>query len=539
MGSGATKPQKGHEGAEAPKLEVHDLETLVIELGKDGSSLESGTSKPISQVEQVFVVIDPRAAYLESQAQCLNDPKMLRALLKGGGGRTKLKVFVLVPTPTSSKAHLLNSHIGAMFLGHWAGEDHCFIRADDYYHNGDAIMKAMAEEGKRFYPKEEAGNMKAMVTHVADTLWKIRAWVHWCVGIGLEEGEVSPTSVLEKLGPVFDDESLGLPLIGELAPKDGVGTHAFHATEMKAAFLTFSEESAGRVRDTCGGLSDNLQVWTVTDEHLQQAGNDLDEEELGGIAGEKTAHPVFFAYPPDLVGSGSEPSLLVRFIVKWRECKPCDPMWVVLLDADVDAFKANLWLVPVVHQLIENVDFVIFATDAEAKDAASIFLKTKYPDPYVAQMCNMQMIPFPRLHFFTLGTAIGGAALEDEEIFLPAVTVGPPAGNAALPPVEKFKSKSPFFYQGFENHERVIYGADEFPGVSIITPAKLLCSIFSGVCEKLTETCGEELTWAGAFGEDFAERENMELVEASANLSDLCAEFQQYLDANTDEPAEE
>lgn len=101
---------------------------------------------------------------------------------------------------------------------------------------------------------------------------------------------------------------------------------------------------------------------------------------------------------------------------------------------------------------------------------------TKNPETSVARTSMFQLVPFPRLHFYTLGTAIDGVDLEDGEILLPAVTVGPGAGNKALPAVEKF-STSPFISRGFPNYERVIPVADDFAGVSLIMPTKLLRSI--------------------------------------------------------------
>merc|ERR1711920_166264 len=213
---------------------------------------------------------------------------------------------------------------------------------------------------------------------------------------------------------------------------------------------------------------------------------------------------------------------------------------VVLVDESVDAFRQNLWLVPTLHCLLENADMVLFATDGELKDAAGFFTKAKYPEADIAKTAMLQLIPFPRLHFYTLGTAVGGAELQDREVLLPGVTVGPPAGAENFPPIDKFKVEDNcFIFPEFPatNHELVIPGAPDFSGASLITPAKLLISIFQGVVQNMRDKCGEDvqLNWKGAFGEDFGE-ECGELTEAASNLEDLCSEHEQYLECSISPP---
>ena len=51
------------------------------------------------------------------------------------------------------------------------------------------------------------------------------------------------------------------------------------------------------------------------------------------------------------------------------------------------------------------------------------------PGEAVEHLSVMQLAPFPRLHFFTLSTALGvPQALEDGEVLTPAVTVGTKGG---------------------------------------------------------------------------------------------------------------
>jgi len=297
---------------------------------------------------------------------------------------------------------------------------------------------------------------------------------------------------------------------------------AIIATEVPTVFLTFSEDSAAAFGEKCEGA----EMLIVTDELLEKTANGELEGELGGI-GTEDADPVLLVGPADLVSPPDGPSLFVKFVTTLREANPSSTLCVVLADESLDAHKENLWLLLAVHCLIENADVVIFATNDEVTDVYSFFMKARYERSDIGKLAMLQLIAFPRLHFFTMGTAIGGAELEDGEILFPAVTVGPEAGNEALPAVEKFKTAdNPFIFPDLP-HERVIPGEDDFAGASLIVPVKLLTSIFTAVCENLAGKCEDGPSWAAAFGEEF-ERDDEQLVEASSNLQDLCSEFTQY-----------
>merc|ERR1719270_443890 len=199
-----------------------------------------------------------------TEVQCLNDPQLLRKIMLGGGGKTQLKIFLLVPSASSSKAHLMNAHMAVFWMGHWLSQETApsFIRTDDYFHNGDAIMKAMVNQGKAVYPAEEVGNMKAVFEAVAKCTWPKRAYVHWPIGAGQEEAEVCADDILGKIGPIFGDEANVLARIGEAAPADGVATQAVLASGIKPAFLTFSEEMAGKLKEVCP----DVESFQVTEE---------------------------------------------------------------------------------------------------------------------------------------------------------------------------------------------------------------------------------------------------------------------------------
>lgn len=518
---GQATPQKDN----APNL---CGDTLVIEVGTDGEAIERGVG--IADAQQIFVVIDPRAGRSISDVKFLNDIELLRKVLIGGGGKTLLKIFVLVPSATSSKAHLMNAHIAVMWLGHWSQQNPCFIRTDDYYHNGDSIMRAMVEGDKRVYPAEEAENMHALIEAVAQGMWTKRAYVHAPVARGFQEEDVDVETILDEVGFLFCAEQ-SLPRVGDAPPDHDIATLAVIAKNHEVKFLVFSEASEASFAERTTSRRD--EMWASEGDGMLRVTEDMLADDLGAGLGDlatETACVVLFVGSADLPRSADGPALFVRCITRLRSLKPGLPICVALIDENVEAFKQNLWLVPVLPCLIESANFVIFASTDEVKDVAGFFTKTRYFKSDVASLTMLQLIIYPRLHFYTLGTAIGGAELEDAEIFLPAVTVGPADGNRALPANSKFRlDNNPFIFQGFPNHERVIPGTEDFSGVSLIAPAKLLVSIFSGVCDGLAGRCeGGGLTWKDAFGEDFqGVYKDSELADALADLKVLCTELTQ------------
>ena len=95
-------------------------------------------------------------------------------------------------------------------------------------------------------------------------------------------------------------------------------------------------------------------------------------------------------------------------------CFPHYLSMVVLINEDYASFAAEKWLVPALPSLMNNADGVIFATQAEIAQVAAFFTKSAASEA-VEQLVAMQLVPFPRLHFFTLSTALG-QELRDGEV---------------------------------------------------------------------------------------------------------------------------
>lgn len=256
-------------------------------------------------------------------------------------------------------------------------------------------------------------------------------------------------------------------------------------------------------------------------------------EAIGGLFGPdaKQKYAVLLADPEDLAVTPENMVYMPRMAAlmnKYRQEYPDHCLMVVLFDEDFDKFAENKFLTLAIHQLVENSDATLFATQAEVPQVAGFLLGAKHPTEHVVHANIMQQVPYPRLHFFTLSTAMG-QDLEDGEIITPAVTVGPAVSGL---PVEKFSFKnrySPFFLtnEAFQPlTERLVLGAEDAVSATVIQPAKLLGKLF-------TSAIPSEASWVDRFGEGYEEWENGELVESGMNCSDLCAEYQQYLTVDT------
>ena len=96
--------------------------------------------------------------------------------------------------------------------------------------------------------------------------------------------------------------------------------------------------------------------------------------------------------------------------------------------------------------LIEEADFAIFATYDELPQVGQFFTQAWHRQEHMGRVLCQQQVPFPRLHFFTMASAMG-QPLQDGEILVPAVTVGE-AGQSGIP-VEKYQwhgPRSPFIF---------------------------------------------------------------------------------------------
>ena len=214
MGSGASTA--GNE-----QMNVNGVDTVIVELF-NGDFTCRGSSKPVDEAMKeaglVLLVIDPRKV-INYVGKGL-DPEV----------RSKTKPFFLMPSTTSSSACLamLETSLHFFMLPTWGvlaegasiKDAVSFVRVDDYVAYGDQVIVALAASGKRVYPAEEAGSMRGFielleelnVNEMADEpdeppewsgprsqfmakLYSKRAWCHWAVGLGAEEGGIMDAQV--------------------------------------------------------------------------------------------------------------------------------------------------------------------------------------------------------------------------------------------------------------------------------------------------------------------------------------------------------
>ena len=127
----------------------------------------------------------------------------------------------------------------------------------------------------------------------------------------------------------------------------------------------------------------------------------------------------------------------------------------------------------------------------ELATAVSAFSQTRQPGECIG-LHLYYMALYPRIHFFTLSSAMG-ERLADGEILVPAVSIGPVAGrlrdgwlNLGLSGwAAKFQQGH--FGVGGRPIEQVIEGAPGFAGASFIMPHVLVGKIFGRQAEEETE----------------------------------------------------
>ena len=225
---------------------VNEVEAVVVELSDCGFTCR-GSSKAVDEAMKdagmVLLVIDPRK--VTSYVGKGLEPEV----------RAKTKPFFLVPSTTSSSACLALLEISLHFfmLPQWGvltegatiKDAVSFVRVDDYVAYGDRVLVALAASGKRVYPAEEAAAMRGFLEPLeelnaqeeADSdeegamtgprsqfmakIYSKRAWCHWCVGMGAEEGDIIEAQ--EDALEVLKNEALALPALEGCPPAVDVG----------------------------------------------------------------------------------------------------------------------------------------------------------------------------------------------------------------------------------------------------------------------------------------------------------------------------
>eukprot|EP00931_Biecheleriopsis_adriatica_P049684 TRINITY_DN28743_c0_g1_i2.p1 TRINITY_DN28743_c0_g1~~TRINITY_DN28743_c0_g1_i2.p1 ORF type:complete len:476 (-),score=78.02 TRINITY_DN28743_c0_g1_i2:67-1494(-) len=467
---------------------------------------------------------------------------------------------MLMPSLTSSPECLLCTEVGlqAFCPTGIPLKDVRVVRVDDYLSLGHDILRAMIEKGKKVYPAEEVDSMIKLVgmdkalgfkevwgeeegeceiveepSRFDINIYNFRAWCSWVVGAGIEEGSIREG--VQTMQDLLSNADNALPSLGPV-PNDCKSPKAFHGSKMSPVAVVFSDDAQAK-------YSKIFKMPVVVCKDVK----DLKDDDK---------YPVLLMEPEALIaqpdGECCE-STAIRFMQQLRESKPDTVMITVVLDKDFESMKGNSWLILALHQFIENCDATIFATFSEAEQVSNFLCRAKHQTEHVGRSLCTQCVPFPRLHFFTMSTAMG-QELDDNEIMVPAVTVG--SKVTGIPP-QKFNCKnrwSPFFLTGKDLKplapERLIVGADGFDGATVIMPMKVLIKLFRGVTQKLQagrdegeNDCDDyedpfevpedgKNKWETVFGEKYKEVkwEQMALVEADSNVNDLISEYQQYGD---------
>lgn len=214
-------------------------------------------------------------------------------------------------------------------------------------------------------------------------------------------------------------------------------------------------------------------------------------------------------------------------------CEPRRAKGCHCLESVVLLISTNLYLKDAVTS--HPYKPVLTRTHLYLKDAITFFRSAKHEKEDVARSLAMQCIPFPRLHFFMLSTAMG-QSLQEKDILVPSFSVGSDAGLDPSKYASAGKGKMAAFF--LSNSElapvngRVLPGKDGV-GVTVCMPGKTLIDAFRAV--NLDQSDESNLKWTSVLAPDVKNPtellnpfDDMELAESVYNLADLCSEMEQY-----------
>jgi hypothetical protein len=231
----------------------------------------------------------------------------------------------------------------------------------------------------------------------------------------------NPESIEEDINTVkallSDYEANGLNAILETSPSDvPLGPNPVIRTAEKPIFLTFNDDAESRFKHALG-----------TDVVLVPEGaedGEVAKSKFPGIFTEGENVPIL------LIDAKADLAFkpphwccrAMKFLEVTRE--NYDGLVVtVVVHESFDAMKKEHFLLPALAHIIENSIVTIFCTEAEVPQCKTFFAGAKFDEEDVVMLLAMQGIPFPRMHQFTFGTAMG-EEIEDSSLLGAAVTVG-------------------------------------------------------------------------------------------------------------------
>mmetsp|Transcript_36263 Transcript_36263/g.71653 ORF Transcript_36263/g.71653 Transcript_36263/m.71653 type:complete len:295 (+) Transcript_36263:57-941(+) len=154
------------EDAEQPSMRVAGVETTLFELAADGVLVRRLSQRPLSEVQSILLVVDPRALSRVTDA--------LRSIIGDVAELARnVTTFVLLPSSaTSTRDCILRA--GAEPFASLAppgmiAYDVRIVRTDDYLRRGDAVIIEMMEQGWKVHPAREVDEMLSFVSKSALT----------------------------------------------------------------------------------------------------------------------------------------------------------------------------------------------------------------------------------------------------------------------------------------------------------------------------------------------------------------------------------
>eukprot|EP00747_Dinoflagellata_sp_TGD_P154963 gnl/TRDRNA2_/TRDRNA2_177547_c2_seq3.p1 gnl/TRDRNA2_/TRDRNA2_177547_c2~~gnl/TRDRNA2_/TRDRNA2_177547_c2_seq3.p1 ORF type:complete len:472 (+),score=78.45 gnl/TRDRNA2_/TRDRNA2_177547_c2_seq3:2-1417(+) len=380
-----------------------------------------------------------------------------------------------------------------------------FIRFDDFYENQEAVLKRMILDQPEATVYGDKDAMLALLDRY--DCYYARAFAHWIVGNGAEEGEIS--EFVDWLGAPLENECtvsfsgfLGngvvcpAPLTVERpapAPIPNVacpraGKSRFHAlTTESVGVYGKNFQNAGGLRDLekvdpfSTGWKKKVKQYMAADDYI------IFVVSMADVKGEKKL------------------MRLRNFISETRMQmqNPLDTLSVVLVAEAYNSFVENKWLVVLLSDLVEYSDVCVFARAEEMYKVARYFshATNANQEECLPMVVSLTTRMYPRPHFYMFETALG-RELEDNEILASAVSLGGKSGIPMAKFCEASAKRSRFVVSSADFQpmvERVVAGKAGVGYVgSLIMPTKLFTDLIVGICSGFEVPEGDEEEGGGA-----------------------------------------
>jgi len=409
---------------------------------------------------RVVCVFDPRAAPPTNPPEGVENPEWVLLLPRlGGNAQNNVAIEVAIQQ---------FGHIRRFAQEH----DYKFASLDRFYANPVYTLTESDENALG-----DAPDILNTISAFEESVYRYRAFCHFAVGNGAEEGWISDINQIlkEKLANIGTASS---------APEEntaGVENNPFYSKK-NHTFYALTEETQNSLQE----FADRFTLFTNNDQ-------------IGEASA--TSNPIVFVHAN---GFTPEHAATLKSLVSWRvETNPCLSNTVVLVADSFDDFgKTKTWA-SVLATLVENTDSVLFATTEDVGKVIDFFA---VPDMDATKALVYNSNAFPRLHFYVISSA-GGRAIEDKTCIGAQLTVGP-LGSTGLPASTHKKLAIQSTSGDFVTDRLIV--APSGDAVTFVQCVPVLTDIFKSV---------------------LAAPEGEADEESSANVQDLISEYEQYLAA--------